>query len=92
LKKKSIWTPAWRALCARLVEMREAAGFTQRQLARRLARAPSIVAKIEQGERRVDVLEFCSICWACGAAPEREFVALVRAFKAAQRTKGTGRR
>ena len=41
-----------------LAEARVAAGLTQRDLAQRLKRPHSYVAKIECGERRVDVVEF----------------------------------
>lgn len=54
-----------------LVEMRKKAGLTQRELARRLEREHSFVARIEQGERRVDIVEFYFICEACGASPEK---------------------
>jgi transcriptional regulator with XRE-family HTH domain len=42
-----------------LAAAREAAGVTQRELARRLKRAHSFVGKIESGERQLNVLEFC---------------------------------
>jgi len=36
------------------------------------------VAKVENGERRVDVAEFIAIARAIGAAPVRAFSAIVR--------------
>ena len=54
------------------------AGLTQRQLADRLGRPQSFVAKYEGGERRIDVLEFVSISQALGADPRRLFAALIR--------------
>jgi transcriptional regulator with XRE-family HTH domain len=55
-----------RALIAALVEAREEAGLTQRQLAAKLRRSDSFVWKIEAGERRVDVLEFIEIAQCLG--------------------------
>ncbi|WP_235526204.1 helix-turn-helix domain-containing protein [Caulobacter sp. Root1472] len=49
-----------------LVEARKSYGLTQRELAARLGKPPSFVAKIEVGERRVDVVEFIAISRAIG--------------------------
>jgi transcriptional regulator with XRE-family HTH domain len=45
-----------------LVELREAAGVTQVELAKRLRRPQSYVSKYERGERRLDVLELIEVC------------------------------
>jgi transcriptional regulator with XRE-family HTH domain len=52
-----------------LVEIREAADVTQRELARRLDRAHSYVSRIEKGDRRLDVPEFIQWCELLGADP-----------------------
>jgi transcriptional regulator with XRE-family HTH domain len=83
--RKSAFTPAYEALKARLVAMRRAAGLTQRQLARRLKREPSFVARIEQGERRLDVIEFYWVCEACGANPEKVAPGLMRVIRSIER-------
>lgn len=44
-----------------LVEIRNAAGLSQAQLAKKLGKPPSYVAKYELGERRLDVVEMCVI-------------------------------
>jgi transcriptional regulator with XRE-family HTH domain len=41
-----------------LIETRKSQGVTQQDLADRLERPQSYVAKIETGERRLDVVEF----------------------------------
>jgi transcriptional regulator with XRE-family HTH domain len=45
-----------------LVEARQEAGLTQRELASRLNVAYTTVARVEQGQRRLDVLEL--MLWA----------------------------
>jgi len=54
---------------AALVEVRTKAGFTQRELARRLDRAHSYVSRIEKGDRRLDLPEFIQWCEVLGADP-----------------------
>ena len=47
--------------CTLMIETRRKAGLTQHQLARKLRKPQSFVAKYEGGERRIDVIEFVSI-------------------------------
>jgi transcriptional regulator with XRE-family HTH domain len=54
---------------ARLVEARKKAGITQTQLAMKLGRPQSFVAKNEGRERRLDVAEYLMIARALGADP-----------------------
>jgi transcriptional regulator with XRE-family HTH domain len=49
-----------------LVETRKRAGLTQTELAEKMKRPQSFVAKYEGGERRLDVIEFCEIAAALG--------------------------
>jgi transcriptional regulator with XRE-family HTH domain len=46
---------------AQLVVARKARGLTQFQLAEKLSRPQSYIAKIERAERRVDVIEFLEL-------------------------------
>jgi transcriptional regulator with XRE-family HTH domain len=61
-----------------MVQARKKAGLTQQDLADRLKKPQSFVAKYEGGERRLDVLEFIAITRAIGADPGRLFKALLR--------------
>lgn len=60
-------------LTAFLVEMRNAAGVTQIELAGRLNRPQSFVSKYERGERRIDVVEFAQIIEALSGNPVAAF-------------------
>jgi transcriptional regulator with XRE-family HTH domain len=68
---KSVHSPGHAALRELLIEAREHAHLTQQQLAKRLGKHQSFVAKYEGGERRVDVLEFLTITRAIGVDPIR---------------------
>ncbi|HEX7114703.1 MAG TPA: helix-turn-helix transcriptional regulator [Steroidobacter sp.] len=70
---KSLRSRGHRVLCAVLAEARSEAGMTQRDLAARLKRPHSYVAKIESGERRVDVLEFIEMARAMRVDPVKLF-------------------
>lgn len=59
---------------------RKKAGLTQHQLAAKLHRPQSFIAKYENGERRVDVVEFVEICRALDADPVKLIRNLARSF------------
>lgn len=64
-----------------IVEIRKGTGFTQRELAKKLGREHSFVVRIEQGERRVDLVELYLIFKACKASPEKVIRDLIKKFK-----------
>jgi transcriptional regulator with XRE-family HTH domain len=64
--RKWVRSPSYRAIIAGLVEARKRAGLTQAGLAILLDKPPSWVAKVELGERRLDVLEFVAVARALG--------------------------
>ena len=64
---KSIYESAYRTLLDLLIEARSDAGMTQQQLADKLERPQSFVSKVENGDRRLDVIEFLEICRLLGA-------------------------
>jgi len=45
----------------RLAEVRHERGLTQKQLAERLERPPSYVAKLELAERRLDIIDLAAL-------------------------------
>ena len=66
---KSLHTPEYELFRSLLVSAREAVGFTQTEVAVRLGRPQSFVAKYEGGERRLDIVEFIEVCGALNADP-----------------------
>jgi transcriptional regulator with XRE-family HTH domain len=75
---KSVHSAGQAAFCALMIGARKTAGLTQHELAKRLHRPQSFVAKYEGGERRVDVVEFIEICKAIGAEPHKLLKTLIR--------------
>lgn len=63
---KSLHTPAYGAFRRIMALARERQGMTQSELATRLGKPQSFVSKYENGERRLDVVEFVSVCDALG--------------------------
>ncbi len=66
-------SPSYRAAVRVLVEARTRAGLTQRALAERIGRPYTMIANIERGERRIDVVEFIAIARALGVS-EKEMI------------------
>ena len=60
-------SPSYDVVVQTLVAARHAAGISQAELAKRLNKPPSYVAKIELKERKVDVVEFIEILQAAEA-------------------------
>ena len=56
-------------LCRLLIEARKSLGMTQGELARRLGCQQSLIARLESGERRLDVVEFVIIARALKRQP-----------------------
>jgi transcriptional regulator with XRE-family HTH domain len=78
---KSIHSPEYRLLCARLQRARLSAGLTQTDVGARLQRPQSFVAKYEVGERRIDPIELIRICHVLGVSPGSLIQELSRAVR-----------
>jgi len=68
---KSVFTERYQTFISLLVSARQKQGLTQRELAIKLSKVHSFVAKYEQGERRLDVIEFLDIATALKVDPCR---------------------
>jgi transcriptional regulator with XRE-family HTH domain len=75
---KSVHSPSQQTFRDLMIKARKQAGLTQNQLAKRLGKPQSFVAKYEGGERRLDVVEFVGVVRAIGADPIRIIKALLR--------------
>ena len=66
---KTIRSKGQLALCQALADARKSAGLGQDDLADRLKCHQSLVARIESGERRIDVVELVVLARAIGFDP-----------------------
>lgn len=73
--------PAYVALRDRLKAIREASGLTQKALGDAFGRPHTFVHKVESGDRRIDPVEFCRWCLACGVDPGAEMEGIARQVK-----------
>jgi transcriptional regulator with XRE-family HTH domain len=58
---KTLRSKRYKALIGLLVARREAAGVTQADIAARLGKSQSFVARLESGQRRITVVEFMAL-------------------------------
>jgi len=86
--QKSVHTKEYKALRTQLRAIREKAGLSQRDLAAKLGVPHSWVAKVEAGERRIDVIELGWFASACGEDIGRVVSRIKRSPK--QGVRGTG--
>ena len=68
---KSIFTEEYESFLESLISARKHTGFTQQDLALRLGKPQSFVSKYERRERRLDVVEFVTICRSLNIDPCR---------------------
>lgn len=67
--KKTLFTPEYAKLIEWLKDARAERGLTMRELAAELDVPHSYVGKVEQCERKLDVLEYVRYCEALGVKP-----------------------
>ena len=80
---KSLHTAQYAALIRVLVEARKESGLTQQEVADRLGKPQSYIAKLEGGERRLDVVEFVALVNAMNSEPTALFAHLLGALETA---------
>ena len=66
---KTIHHPHYERLIERLIQARKAQELTQAQLAEKLEKPQSYIAKIESRERKLDIIEFFDLCYQLDEEP-----------------------
>jgi transcriptional regulator with XRE-family HTH domain len=66
MPRRFVSSPSYKAAIATIIAARKERGVSQAELAQRLGKHPSFIAKIEISERRCDVAEFVAIARALG--------------------------
>lgn len=79
MRPRSVHSSGYQLLAARLRDARNTAGSTQREVADRLAKPPSYVHKVENGERELNVIELFDYC----AALEVDAIEFIRGLQGA---------
>ena len=69
--KKTIHREEYQKLLKALEQARTDKGMTQQEIADALGKPQSYISKIENGERRIDVIEFMEICEVIGVKYEK---------------------
>lgn len=59
--EKTLTSDAHAKLVRMLIQKRESVGITQAELANKLGEYQSFVARLESGQRRIDVVEFLTL-------------------------------
>lgn len=77
---KSLHTPAYTALLRTLIDTRKRSGMTQQDVADRLGKPQSYIAKVEGAERRLDIVEFVALAKAMDENPTAVFDRLLAAL------------
>ena len=88
MRRETIHSPAHRAVAEALAAARKRAGLSQRALAARLGQLPSTVAKMELGDRRLNLVELVRLAEALGEDPRCLVVEMVDAVSRSEATEG----
>ena len=76
---KSQFALIYRNVPPQLRKMREGAGLTQRDLAKKINKSQSWVFKSEAASRRIDISEFLEWSVGCDVNPVEAFISLLKA-------------
>jgi transcriptional regulator with XRE-family HTH domain len=76
----SIFSDAHRVLVEALKRARKETGLTQAQLGQRVGKNQKFISLIEQGQRRVDLIEFYALARAMKLSPLRLFQLVIQNF------------
>ncbi len=74
--EKTIYTREYAAALRLLKDLRQRAGLTQVQVAKKLRVTQSLFSKMERGDRRLDIIEVRTLCRVLGVSFQ-DFAALL---------------
>jgi len=66
LRPRSVHSEEYKLVAGLLLEARQKAGLTQRELATRLGKPAAFPHKVEHGEREINIVELLDYCHALG--------------------------
>lgn len=79
--KKGIYSKENQYFIDLMVQARQDTGVTQAELAKLLEKPQSFVSKYEKGERRLDVIEFVTVCKALKVDSRKIFNRILRMMR-----------
>lgn len=79
--KSSPYSPHYEKLQSWLKEQRGKSGYSQREVSEIMNRHHSIVGKIEQSRKKIELLEFVKYCQILGADPHEGLAVLMESIQ-----------
>lgn len=79
--KSSPYSPHYEKLQTWLKEQRGKSGYSQREVSEIMNRHHSIVGKIEQSRKKIELVEFIKYCQVLGADPYEGLAVLIQALQ-----------
>ncbi len=79
--KTSVYSKQYQDLRTWLVKKREEKGLSIRAVAEKLQRHHSVIGKLEQDRRRIDIIELIEYCRVIGADPHEAIDILQKSLK-----------
>jgi transcriptional regulator with XRE-family HTH domain len=69
MRRPWVTSPSYQTAISHLIEARQQAGLSQREVADKLGKPRSFISKLEGRERRLDVVELIALARALGIKP-----------------------
>lgn len=79
--KSSPYSPHYEKLRTWLKEQRDASGLSLRDVAEAMGRHHSVLGKMEQDRRKIEILEFVRYCQVLGVDPHEGLEVLVKSLQ-----------
>ncbi len=79
--KSSLYSPHYEKLRLWLKKQREASGLTLREASLEMGRHHSVLGKMEQDRRKIEVLEFVRYCQVLGVDPHEGLEILINSLQ-----------